>query len=42
MRARLDNFKNRDEIALILKGNLKEEFDGTPIQGQDCIVILKK
>jgi len=38
----LDNFKNRDEIALILNGNLKEEFDGTPIQGQDCIVILKK
>lgn len=37
----LDDFTDRDVVALILEGNLKEEFDGTPIQGQDCIIILK-
>lgn len=33
----LDAFSDGDVVILILTGNL---FDGTPIQGQDCIVIL--
>ncbi len=36
----LDAFSDRDVVVLILTGNLKEEHGGTPIQGQDCIVIL--
>lgn len=30
---------NGDNVVLTLTGNLK---DGTPIQGQDCVVIIKK
>lgn len=35
----LYDFKG-ETILLILTGNLKEEFGGTPIQGQDCTWIL--
>jgi len=35
----LDAFNDGDVVILILTGNLKAEFGGTPIQGQDCIVI---
>jgi len=38
----LDAFSDRDVVILMLTGNLKEEFDGTRIMGQDCIVILHK
>ena len=38
----LDAFSDRDVVVLMLTGNLKAEHGGTPIQGQDCIVILKK
>lgn len=31
-----------DTIPLTLTGNLKEEYGGTPIRGQDCIRIKKK
>jgi hypothetical protein len=38
----LDAFSDRDVVILMLTGNLKAEFGGTPIQGQDCIWILHK
>jgi hypothetical protein len=38
----LDAFSDRDVVILILTGNLMEEFNGSPIRGQDCIVILHK
>ena len=38
----LDAFNDRDVVVLSLTGNLKEEYGGTPIQGQDCIVILNR
>jgi len=38
----LDAFSDRDVVILMLTGNLKAEHGGTPIQGQDCIVILHK
>jgi len=38
----LDAFSDGDVVILILTGNLMEEFDGTPIRGQDCIVIRHK
>jgi len=31
-----------DEIVLHLTGNLKEEFSGTPIEGEDVVRIIKK
>jgi len=31
-----------DNLALNLTGNLKEEFGGTPISGQDVVLIIKK
>ncbi|NIR13000.1 MAG: hypothetical protein GWN86_03210 [Desulfobacterales bacterium] len=36
----LDDYNDGDVIMLTLTGNLKEEYGGTPIQGQDYIVIL--
>jgi hypothetical protein len=35
-------FSDRDVVVLILTGNLKAEHGGALIQGQDCIVILKR
>ena len=37
----LDAFEDRDIVILILTGNLMEEFNGSPIRGQDCIRIQK-
>lgn len=31
-----------DVIPLLIEGALKEEFDGTPIAGSDCVVIRDK
>ena len=31
-----------DVVVLHLTGNLKEEFDGTPIEGEDVVRIIKK
>jgi hypothetical protein len=31
-----------DIMVMELKGNLLEEFGGTPIKGEDVVVILKK
>ncbi len=36
----LDAFADGTVVTIILTGNLKVEFNGTPILGQDCIVIL--
>jgi hypothetical protein len=30
-----------DVVKLAITGNLKEEFGGTPIRGQDCVVVRK-
>jgi hypothetical protein len=38
----LDAFSDGDVIILVLTGALMEEFDGTRIQGQDCVVIRHK
>jgi hypothetical protein len=38
----LDALHDRDVIPLTLTGNLKAEFGGTPIEGQDIILILEK
>jgi hypothetical protein len=38
----LDAFSDGDTVILMLTGNLMEEFNGTPIHGQDCIVIRGK
>lgn len=40
--AALGLVNDRDVLVLKLIGNLKEEFGGTPITGEDVIVILKK
>jgi hypothetical protein len=37
----LDAFSDRDVIILMLTGNLKEEYNGSPIRGQDCVIILE-
>jgi len=37
----LDAFSDGEVVILMLTGNLMEEFNGTPIQGQDCVRILK-
>lgn len=38
----LHDFSDREVVILMLTGNLMEEFDGTRIMGQDCIIILHK
>lgn len=38
----LDAFSDGDMVIIVLTGNLKEEFDGTAIIGQDCIGIIEK
>ncbi|MBL7208953.1 MAG: hypothetical protein ISS52_02520 [Dehalococcoidia bacterium] len=38
----LGDVSDGDCLVLTLIGNLKEEFDGTPIVGEDVVVILKK
>ena len=38
----LGSVNDRDVLVVKLIGNLKEEFGGTLIQGEDVIVILKK
>jgi hypothetical protein len=40
--AALGDVNDRDCIVLTLTGSLKEEFGGTPIFGEDVVVILKK
>jgi len=40
--AALGDVNDGDVRVLPLTGNLLEEFDGTPIQGEDVVVILKK
>ena len=35
----LDAYSDGDVVIIVVTGNLKEEHDGTPIQGQDCIII---
>jgi hypothetical protein len=35
-------FSDRDVVILILTGNFKAEHGGAPIQGQDCVVLLKR
>ena len=38
----LGDVSDRDVLMLSLTGNLKEEFGGTPIAGEDVILILEK
>ena len=38
----LDAFSDGDVVTIVLTGNLKEEYDGTAIIGQDYIIILSK
>lgn len=38
----IGNVNDGDEIILELTGNLKEEFGGTAIRGEDVVAILKK
>ena len=40
--AALGAVNDGDEMVLHLTGNLKEEFGGTPISGQDVVLIIKK
>jgi len=40
--AALGDVEDGDVLAMTLTGNLQEEFGGTPIQGEDVVVILKK
>jgi len=37
----LDAFGQGDIILLIITGNIKEEYNGTPITGQDCVRVLE-
>jgi hypothetical protein len=37
----LCDFDDGEEVHLIITGNLKEEEGGTPIEGEDCIWVLK-
>ena len=37
----LDQQQHNATTVLVLTGNLNEEDDGTPIEGQDCIRILR-
>ncbi|UCE28879.1 MAG: hypothetical protein JSV85_06355 [Candidatus Bathyarchaeota archaeon] len=36
----LDAYGDGDVVALVIVGNLKAEHTGSPIRGQDCVVIL--
>lgn len=36
----LGEVEDGDIVVLTLKGNLKEEFHATPIEGKDCVVII--
>lgn len=38
----LGDIEDGDVLALTLTGSLKEEFGGSPFEGQDVVVILKK
>lgn len=38
----IGNVEDGNVLVLTLTGNLKEEFGGTPIQGEDVVIILKK
>jgi len=38
----LGGVEDGEEIVLPLEGNLLEEYDGTPIEGADCVKIIKK
>jgi hypothetical protein len=38
----LGDVDDKDVVVLHLTGNLKEEFGGTPISGQDVVLIIKK
>jgi hypothetical protein len=38
----LGKLKHRDIAVLQLRGNLREEFGGTPIKGEDVVVIILK
>lgn len=38
----LGEVNDGDVMALLLTGNLYEEYDGTPIVGEDIVIILKK
>jgi hypothetical protein len=40
--AALGNVEDGECLILHLTGNLKDEFNGTPIVGEDVILILKK
>ena len=40
--AALGDVNDGDVLALHLTGNLKEEFSGTPIEGEDVVRIIKK
>jgi len=40
--AALGEAADGEVLILILTGNLKEEFGGTAIGGEDVVVILKK
>jgi hypothetical protein len=40
--AALGSINDGEVLILTATGNLKEEFGGAPINGQDCVVILKK
>lgn len=40
--AALGEVTDGDELELILTGALAEAFDGIPIEGSDCVVIIKK
>jgi hypothetical protein len=40
--AALGDVSDGDVLVLKLTGNLREEYDGKPIEGEDVIVILKK
>jgi hypothetical protein len=39
--AALGDFNDGDVLVLMLTGNLKEEYGGTPIEGMDVVVILE-
>ena len=38
----LGDVEDGDCLTVVLTGNLKEEFGGTPIQGEDVMIILKR
>ena len=40
VRARRRDPAQGDEITLSISGNLKEEYGGTAIEGQDCVTVV--